>query len=93
VTPQGILPSILAALVSARSRTRAALAELPGGSAAARAVLDSRQRALKVVANALYGFTGKSQLNWFDVIRFKTIMFDVCAWCSGGGQRAVRAHR
>ncbi|KAF5833190.1 DNA polymerase family B-domain-containing protein [Dunaliella salina] len=54
---QGILPSILAALVTARARTRAALDALPAG-AAAWAVLDSRQKALKVVANALYGFTG-----------------------------------
>jgi DNA polymerase delta subunit 1 len=53
---QGILPSILAALISARAATRAELAttKLP----AQRAVLDSRQKALKVTANALYGFTG-----------------------------------
>lgn len=55
---QGILPSILAALMSARTRTRDALKRLPGEDAAARAVLDSRQKALKVMANALYGFTG-----------------------------------
>ena len=56
---QGLLPSILAALVSARKQTRAALkAE---ASSAQRAVLDSRQKALKLCANALYGFTGQAQ--------------------------------
>lgn len=52
----GILPSILAALMSARAATRQQLksATSPGQ----RAVLDSRQKALKVTANALYGFTG-----------------------------------
>ena len=52
----GILPSILAALISARAATRAQLATTT--APAQRAVLDSRQKALKVTANALYGFTG-----------------------------------
>ena len=52
----GILPSILAALISARATTRAELAATT--APARRAVLDSRQKALKVTANALYGFTG-----------------------------------
>lgn len=42
----GLLPSILSALVSARSATRAQLKE--ASDPAARAVLDSRQKALKV---------------------------------------------
>ncbi len=58
---QGILPSILDALVTARGHTRE---QLKGASdPAARAVLDSRQKALKVTANALYGFTGESPLD------------------------------
>lgn len=52
----GILPSILAALISARAATRAALKEAT--EPAQVAVLDSRQKALKLTANALYGFTG-----------------------------------
>jgi len=53
----GILPSILAALISARAATKAELA-ITAKTSAQRAVLDSRQKALKVTANALYGFTG-----------------------------------
>lgn len=56
----GILPSILAALTAARTATRAQLHETT--DPAARAVLDSRQKALKVTANALYGFTGGAAL-------------------------------
>jgi DNA polymerase elongation subunit (family B) len=65
---QGILPTILAALVTARAATREALKALPPAkssseAAAAAAVLDSRQKALKLAANALYGFTGESRLS------------------------------
>ncbi len=55
---KGILPSILAALMNARAATRAALKEVPADQPAQKAVLDSRQKALKLTANALYGFTG-----------------------------------
>ena len=55
----GVLPSILAALISARTTTRAALKALEVSDVTTRAVLDSRQKALKLVANALYGFTGQ----------------------------------
>ena len=55
---KGILPSILAALMNARAATRAALKDVPPDQPSKRAVLDSRQKALKLTANALYGFTG-----------------------------------
>lgn len=54
----GILPQILAALMTARTRTREALKHT--ADATDRAVLDGRQKALKLTANALYGFTGAS---------------------------------
>ncbi|GIL43515.1 hypothetical protein Vafri_1224, partial [Volvox africanus] len=54
---QGILPTILAALMAARAATRAKL-KATRYDAIASAVLDSRQKALKITANALYGFTG-----------------------------------
>jgi DNA polymerase delta subunit 1 len=53
---KGILPTILAALIQARSATRQLLKETD--DAAQRSVLESRQKALKLTANALYGFTG-----------------------------------
>ena len=56
---QGLLPRILAALISARAATRAQLKDTE--DPATRAVLDSRQKVLKLAANALYGFTGKQQ--------------------------------
>ena len=52
----GVLPSILAALLTARAATRAELKQT--ADPAMHAVLDSRQKALKLTANALYGFTG-----------------------------------
>ncbi len=52
---QGILPSILAALMTARGRTREQLKATPSSARATRAVLDARQKALKLTANALYG--------------------------------------
>lgn len=52
----GLLPQILAALITARAETRNQLKS--SSDKAARAVLEGRQRALKVTANALYGFTG-----------------------------------
>ena len=55
---QGILPLILTALIDARTATRSALKSTEDPSQ--RAVLDSRQKALKTTANALYGFTGSS---------------------------------
>lgn len=53
---QGILPTILAALLGARAKTREAVKH--ESDPAIKAVLDSRQKALKLTANALYGFTG-----------------------------------
>ncbi|KIZ06809.1 hypothetical protein MNEG_1145 [Monoraphidium neglectum] len=52
----GILPDILAALMTARASTRAQLKGEKDPSQ--RAVLEGRQKALKLTANALYGFTG-----------------------------------
>jgi DNA polymerase delta subunit 1 len=53
---RGVLPDVLTALVTARAATR----ELLRGATdpATRAVLECRQRALKITANAVYGFTG-----------------------------------
>ncbi len=43
-----------------REQVRAQLASTSVSDAGAMAVLDSRQKALKLMANAMYGFTGAS---------------------------------
>ncbi|CAI5468264.1 unnamed protein product [Closterium sp. Yama58-4] len=66
---RGVLPRICAALIAARKDTQRRLSAAPhtaprtavtAMSAEERAVLDGRQRALKLCANALYGFTGSN---------------------------------
>ena len=52
----GHIPALLSALLSARATARAALAQETDASR--RAVLELRQRSLKLVANAMYGFLG-----------------------------------
>lgn len=54
---RGVIPRICGALISARKAARTALSA-PGKTPAERAVLDGRQKALKLCSNALYGFTG-----------------------------------
>ena len=53
---EGILPIILSALIEARAVTKRLLKDTE--DPAQRAVLSSRQQALKTTANAAYGFTG-----------------------------------
>jgi DNA polymerase delta subunit 1 len=53
---RGLMPGILEALLAARRAARVALAQ--EADLAARAVLDARQKALKLMANAAYGFIG-----------------------------------
>ena len=52
----GHIPALLSALLSARAAARAALAQET--DVPRRAVLEGRQRSLKLVANAMYGFLG-----------------------------------
>ncbi|KAL4423537.1 hypothetical protein ABPG77_006560 [Micractinium sp. CCAP 211/92] len=52
---QGVLPGILSALVAARSIAREQLKATADPTT--RAVLDGRQKALKLTSNAVYGFT------------------------------------
>ncbi|KAK3281175.1 hypothetical protein CYMTET_11024 [Cymbomonas tetramitiformis] len=59
---RGVLPQLLAGLVAARRRVREELKQLVCADDAVAAqrgrVLEGRQRALKLVANAVYGFAG-----------------------------------
>ncbi|GMH36104.1 hypothetical protein BSKO_03972 [Bryopsis sp. KO-2023] len=53
---KGVLPSLLSALMIGRAETRQKIKK--SEDAVERLVLDGRQKALKTVANAMYGFTG-----------------------------------
>lgn len=60
---EGVLPSLLAKLLRMRRDTRSQIA--CESNAFARSVLDRRQTALKVCANAIYGFTGvRAERSW-----------------------------
>jgi hypothetical protein len=117
-TRAGVLPAILAALMSARATTRAALKgvqqqqrqveQQQGASSASQAlaaraaVLDGRQKALKLTSNALYGFTGAQvcvSVSWHRgrcrlslVAHWLALLLLSCP-CSAGLAPAVRAHR
>lgn len=60
---EGVLPHLLSKLLRMRRQTRAAISLET--SAFAKSVLDRRQNALKVCANAIYGFTGvRAERSW-----------------------------
>lgn len=80
---QGILPGILAALIEARKATRRLLAEASDPARAA--VLDSRQKALKITANALYGFTGMLFL-------CETLPWTICPLCIGPPSYIIQSY-
>ncbi|MGC9076355.1 MAG: DNA-directed DNA polymerase [Conexivisphaera sp.] len=62
--PPGFLPRALRRLLDERSRAREEEARYPEGSSE-RKVLDAKQRALKRIANATYGYTGWSGARWY----------------------------
>ncbi len=61
---QGFLPRALGRLLEERERARREEALHPEGSRE-RKVLDAKQRALKRIANAIYGYTGWSGARWY----------------------------
>ncbi|OYT52093.1 DNA polymerase [Candidatus Bathyarchaeota archaeon ex4484_135] len=62
--PPGLYREVLSALISARDEIRERLRELEPGTALYR-LLDARQKALKVVANATYGYAGWLGARWY----------------------------
>ena len=62
--PPGFLPRALRRLLEERARAREEEARYPEGSSE-RKVLDAKQRALKRIANAVYGYTGWSGARWY----------------------------
>ncbi len=69
--------------MSARSHTREALKATPAAKKATRAVLDARQKALKLCANALSGFTGVAVCLYVCVRARVRACVSVCTglWC------------
>jgi len=62
--PEGFLPHALKALLDERRKIQGRLKELDPESVEAR-VLDARQRAVKLIANAIYGYTGWIGARWY----------------------------
>ncbi|RLG23072.1 DNA polymerase II, partial [Methanosarcinales archaeon] len=63
-SPEGFLPHALKALLEERRRIQEKLRQVEEGSVEAR-VLDARQRAVKIIANAIYGYTGWVGARWY----------------------------
>jgi DNA polymerase I len=63
-SPAGIYKEALADLIESRRRARLEMERSPKDSPLHR-VLDSRQRALKVITNAMYGYAGWSPARWY----------------------------
>ena len=62
--PQGFYKKVLSRLINARDEIRPKLKELDPRSAEYR-VLDARQKAIKVITNASYGYTGWVGARWY----------------------------
>jgi DNA polymerase I len=63
--PEGFLPAALKTLLEERRRIQERLRAAAPGSVEAR-ILDARQRAVKIIANAIYGYTGWSGARWYS---------------------------
>lgn len=62
--PEGFLPHALKTLISERRRVQENLKKLDPESVEAR-VLNARQKAVKVISNAIYGYTGWVGARWY----------------------------
>jgi DNA polymerase I len=63
-TPPGLYSKVLRSLIGARELAKAEMKGLKPGSSAYR-VLDARQRAIKVMTNAAYGYAGWIGARWY----------------------------
>ncbi|MCD6536415.1 MAG: DNA polymerase II [Thaumarchaeota archaeon] len=63
-SPEGFLPHALKTLLEERRKIQEKLKRAVQGSVEAR-VLDARQRAVKIIANAIYGYTGWTGARWY----------------------------
>lgn len=62
--PPGFFKSVLAELLNARKKMREEMKKYPLGSPE-RSILDERQKAVKVLANATYGYMGWQAARWY----------------------------
>ncbi len=62
--PEGLIPSMLREFLTLRSELKRRLKTLEKGTHEY-VVLDSKQRALKIVANATYGYLGYARARWY----------------------------
>ncbi len=63
-SPTGFIPQVLASLVKLRKEVRSAMSGLDPNSVEYK-LLDERQRALKIMANAMYGYMGWLGARWY----------------------------
>jgi DNA polymerase I len=75
VEPRGMYPEALSKLLKARDEVRAKLKEVEPGTVMYK-LLDARQRAIKIVANATYGYAGWVGARWY----MKPVAESVAAW-------------
>ncbi|MFQ6065456.1 MAG: DNA-directed DNA polymerase, partial [Candidatus Bathyarchaeia archaeon] len=64
IEPKGFYSKVLSSLINARNEIRPKLMELDPRSVEYR-VLDARQKAIKVITNASYGYTGWVGARWY----------------------------
>lgn len=74
-SPPGLYASLLSMLLEARRRAKAEMAKYPEGSPEWN-LLNERQRALKIMANAMYGYCGWQGARWY----IREVAEAVTAW-------------
>ncbi|MEM3833667.1 MAG: DNA-directed DNA polymerase [Thermoprotei archaeon] len=74
VSPDGLYKSAILRLLEAREQIKRRIKELPEGPE--RKALESQERAIKVVANAMYGYVGWVSSRWY----MKEVAEAITAW-------------
>jgi DNA polymerase I len=83
--PAGIYKTVLTQLISARDEIRSKLKKLSSKSTECRA-LDARQKAVKVITNAAYGYTGWIGARWY----VKPVAEAAAAWGRETIQKTIK---
>ncbi|MCD6592148.1 MAG: DNA polymerase II [Thaumarchaeota archaeon] len=83
--PEGFLPKALKTLLEERRKIQDLLKRLPPDSVEAR-ILDARQRVVKIIANAIYGYTGWTGARWYS----REVAEATTAWGREGISSTIR---